>query len=359
MDARGLIHHLSDDSQRSSGGPVAVLGSLREAPANASELARACSISPSTVATNCRPFVEAEFLTHDVEYEFTGAGLVFFDCFEDVTGTLTTSEIAALSVSEHRFPILRSIAESPGRRSDLQHRDGLPSRTSIGEAVKEYAARGWVSEAVAGELSLTDAGRTAMTAYEEFLDATEAIQATTPFLRRLGERSLTIPVGALTDATPLQESQYDADALADAVLQLIETGADSGSVIGLVPVYSPVLLQRFETILDSGLDCRYLLDAETARRIRTSPYRHIVETVSQRPCVDIRVYHESLPFGFTTDRQRIVIGAHGSPAEYPAGLVSANERLVDWATDLHARYWGESEPLSFEPDDERNRVESE
>jgi predicted transcriptional regulator len=358
MHARGLIHHLCDDSQRPSGGPVAVLGALQEGPANASELARACSISPSTVATNCKPFVEAEFLTHDGEYEFTGAGLLFFDCFEDVTETLTTSEIAALSVSEYRLPILRSIAETPGRKSDLQHRDGLPSRTTIETAVTEFRARDWVSESVTGNLSLTDTGRTAMAAYEEFVDATEAIQTTTPFLRRLGERSLTIPVAGLTDATPITESQYEADMLADAVLQLTETGGDSGSVVGLVPVYSPVLLQRFGTTFETGVSYRYLLDAETARRIRTSPYRHIVRTASQRPGVDIRVHHEPLPFGFTTDAERIVIGAHGSPTEYPAGLVSANRMLVNWAMDLHACYWEKAEPLSFEADDGGHRVES-
>jgi predicted transcriptional regulator len=321
-------------------------------------LARACSITPSTVATNCRPFVEAEFLTHDGEYEFTGAGLVFFECFEDVTETLTPSEIAVLSVSDQRSPVLRSIAETPGRKCDLHHREGLPSRTTIEKAVTEFGTRDWVSEDLSGELSPTDAGRTAMNAYEAFLDATETVLTTTPFLRRLGERSLTIPVAALFDATPIEESQYDADALADAVLQLTESVSGSGPITGLVTAYSPVLLQRFATTFEAEVDYRYLLDAETARRIRTSPHRHFVETVSQQPSVDIRVYHESLPFGFTTDGEQTVIGAHGSPVEYPAGLVSANERLVNWALDLHARYWEAAEPLSFEAEDENHRIES-
>jgi predicted transcriptional regulator len=348
MHARGLIHHLCDDSQRPSGGPVAVLGALQEGPANASELARACSISPSTVATNCKPFVEAEFLTHDGEYEFTGAGLVFFDCFEDATETLTPGEIAALSVSEHRLPILRSIAETPGRKSDLQHRDGLPSRTTIEKAVTEFGARDWVSENITGKLSLTDAGRTAMVTYEEFFDSTEAVQATTPFLRRLGKRSPTIPIAALTDATPIEESQYHADALADAVLQLTEGVSRSRSITGLVSTYSPVLLQRFATILEDDIEYRFLLDAETAQRVRSSPYRHVVETALERPEADIRVYQEALPFGFVTDGERIVVGAYGSPHEYPAGLVSTNEALVGWALDVHASYWEEAESLSFE-----------
>jgi len=347
MHARGLIHHLCDDSQRPSGGPAAVLRSLQEGPANASELARANSISPSTVATNCRPFVEAEFLTHVGEYEFTGAGLVFFGCFGDATETLTPSEIAVLSVSEHRLPILRSIAESPGRKCDLHHQEDLPSRTTIEKTVTEFRTRDWASEDLSGVLSLTDAGRTALAAYEEFLGATETVLAATPFLRRLGERSLTIPVAALFDATPIEESQYDADALADAVLQLTETGADSGSVIGLVSTYSPVLLQQFATILQDDIEYRFLLDAETAQRVRSSPYRHVVETASERPGVDIRISQGALPFGFVTDGERIVVGAYGSPYEYPAGLVSTNEALVGWALDIHAGYWEEAESLSF------------
>lgn len=351
MDSRELIHHLCDGSQRTSGGPVVVLESLRERPANASELARACSVSPSTVATNCRPFVKAEFLTHDGQYEFTGAGLVFFDCFEDATETLTPSEIAALSVSEHRLPILRSIAETPGRKCDLHHRDGLPSRTTIEKAIAEFGARDWVSEDATGELSLADAGRTAMAAYEEFLDATETVLAATPFLRRLGDRSLTLPIAALADATPIEESQYAADALADTALQLTEGVSRSESITGLVSTYSPVLLQRFATILEDDIEYRFLLDAETAQRVRSSPYRHLAEAASERPGVDIRVWQEALPFRFTTDRERIVIGAYGSPHEYPAGLASTNEALVGWALDIHAGYWEEAESLSFDPPD--------
>lgn len=360
MDSRGLIHHLCDASQRPSGGPVAVLRHLRDGPATASELARACSMSPSTVANNCRRFVAAGFLAHDGVYEFTGTGLVFFARFEDVTGTLPPRDITALSASEYRLPVLRSIAETPGRSCRLQHRDGLPSRTAISEALKQFRARDWLTEDTTGELGLTDTGRTAMTTYEAFLGATEAVIAAASFLQRLGERSLTLPSRALADATLIEESQYEADTLADAVLRLVEGESDSESrsITSLVSSYSPLLVERFVAALEEDGPYRFLLDAETARRVRISSHRDIVETVSSRPGVDIRAHREALPFGFTTDGERIVVGAHGSPSEYPAGLVSTSETLVDWAMDIHARYWETAEPLSFEPGGEGTRFGS-
>jgi predicted transcriptional regulator len=316
---------------------------VRENGRTCSELAAECGTTRSTVYRLVEPFVQVGFLNRDSGIEFTGAGLVFFDAYENATSVLDGDEIAFLSASPSRISILQALEASPARKAELVRVDGMPSRATIQRAVQAFDERGWISSRGAGVYELTEEGKDAVDAYDRFITVTEQAIEKAPFLRRFGEESTGLPVDALVDTELIDETKGNVHAILDIALDFAR-GLETSevSIEAVVPVYSRILFDEYRTLLESGVELRLVLDSETYGRLQQSTSQRDIDTMTNEADAECRVCPESLNFGVGTDGQRVLLVAYGDFRERPVALISVDRSFVEWAENLIEEYWRES-----------------
>lgn len=349
MDPRDLIGRITDpDRRRSDFDPVQLLHAIRSEPVRASKLASEHPVSRQTLYRFLEPFVEIELIDQTEEgFQLTGAGEVFLQAFETGNQVIDMEVIWFMTASPNRPEILRQLSVEPGRKADIVAAEDSPSESTVGRILGESAAYGLIVRDDDGRYALTENGIDVLNEFDTLVLTAEQAIEKAPFLRRFGSLSTELPLAALTNSELVQASQDNAHAVLSKSVELADiNGEGVDRLHSIVPIFSPVMYDAFDGLIDRNTRIRMILDLDTYRELRRPANLHYLVRAVIPPTMEIRVYPEPLTFGVATYDESAMIASYIKPHEHEAGLAGDDPSLVNWVDSTIQNYWEQSDPPS-------------
>jgi predicted transcriptional regulator len=327
-------------------------------PTTRSEIADRSNVSRQTTSNHVAVLNDRGFVKcHESGVEITAGGKVLAESIEDSLDPVGRDELAYLSRSEYPIKALLTIYETNSRACDLDSAvSGSPSRSTIGRALDSFVEYGWVAED-SDSLSLTADGKEALVAYDELARAVEQLIEKANWLQRLPPEDATFPVHELKDADVIaSDTGKKARALWRA-LRLCDLRTNRFRCV--VSIYNPVLFHAYRMMLDMGIEGESVIDWETFNDIRNEQETAFAADESLYHNYQPRYldYSHTLGVGLYDDR-KVAVGAYnkvGDGGEI-AMIVSSNDALIEWGTDLYESYRAESKHPSEAIGDETDQL---
>lgn len=313
-------------------------------PTTRTEIADRANVSRQTTSNHIAVLNDRGFIKcHESGVEITAGGKVLTECIEDCLDTLGGDELAYLTRSEYPIKTLLTIYETNKRASELTSAvSGGPSRSTIGRILDSFTDYKWVAEG-SGSLSVRSEGKNALVAYDELERAVEQLIAKANWLQRLPPGDATFPVHELKDAEVIaSDARNQSFALWDA-LKLCDLRTDRFRCV--VSIYNPVLFHAYKMMLDYGIDAESVIDWSTFKEIRKNQDTAFAADESLYGNYQPRYldYAHTLGIGLYDDR-KVAVGAYNEvgDGEHIAMIVSSNDELIEWGTELYEAYRSES-----------------
>jgi predicted transcriptional regulator len=314
-------------------------------PTTRSEIADYSNVSRQTTSNHIAVLNDRGFVkSHESGIEITAGGKVLAESIKDCLDTLGRGELAYLSRSDYAIETLLTIYETNSRASDLPHIiSGEPSRSTIGRVLdsidSEYE---WTTED-SNILSITSDGKEALIAYDELEKAVEQLIEKADWLQRLPPGDATFPVHELEDACVIASDTGKKAKTLWRALNLCDLRTSRFRCV--VSIYNPVLFNVYKMMLDMGIEAESVIDWETFNDIRREQETSFAADESLYENYQPRYldYAHTLGIGLYDDR-KVAVGAYNKVGDGKeiAMIVSTNDALIEWATELYDHYRSES-----------------
>ncbi|WP_223301672.1 transcriptional regulator FilR1 domain-containing protein [Haladaptatus sp. R4] len=307
------------------------------------------SISNHLAALSDRGFVNR----HDEGIEMTGGGILFLDIIDSCLTTIPRQELAYCTRSDHPVPVLAAVSSKQVHVTELRTElEDPPSDSTLRRVLQHFAENGWV-EKISGEYQITATGEQVLAAYDELAASLTQLIEKAPWFQRLPPEDATVPIQALTDANLVVSNPSSPSSVLATALSLYDRNIDRFR--GLCSIYNSVLFKTYSTMhkLNIGPEFEAILDRPTfMKAVESTDSRYVVDE-SDDPNYDPLVLDRSHTLGIGIyDSRKVAIGAYNKSGkgQHIAMIVSTNEQVVDWATDLYESYRAEAKrPSEIEP----------
>ena len=344
MKSTGVLHHLAET--REGSGP-SVLDVVRAAGdgTSAAALAERFGISRRQVYRALDPLVEAGLVSNEGGFRVNSAGERLFDAYTSIVELLGADGVATLVTSEHRLSILRTLREEPRSKRDLVESETLPSRATVHRSVAVLEERGWVAPTGDGRLQLTEAGADALAEFDALLVSVDETVEKAPFLRNL-DRRVALPLTALRYTDLVVERGDDPFALLEASIEAADIrGVGVKHVRTLVPFFSPVMSEEFESLVDRETTFEVICTPRTFRQLTSPRYARYLAAFLLAPNVEVRVHPEEFTWGLGIYDETVMLAGSTESSEQ-AAVVGQTRDLTAWANETFDTLWAESETPS-------------
>jgi predicted transcriptional regulator len=312
---------------------------------SAAALAERFGISRRQVYRVLEPLVEAGAVSNEGGFRANSAGNRLFDAYETAVGTLGAEGVASLVTSEHRLSILRALRDEPRSKRDLVESETLPSRATVHRSVAVMEQNGWVEKAGDGRLRLTEDGVDALTTFESLVVSAEEAVEKAPFLRNL-DGGVDLPLTLLRNSSLVVERGEDPFALLEASVEAADIRGDGvGHVRTIVPFFSPVMFEEFESLVDRETTFEVIYTARTFRQLTSPRHARYLAGFLLAPNVKVRVHPEEFTWGLGLYDETVMVAGSTESSEQ-AAVVGQSDDLTTWANEMFDDLWAESETPS-------------
>jgi predicted transcriptional regulator len=342
-----LLAHLVGVQGDETPAPMDLLELLHETPQGASDLAEDRPISRKGVYNALDPLADQYIVVQeDGIYEVTGYGVVLYTTLESALDTpgLDRSALRFLLASSNRAALLEELRATPARKATLTEGESAPSRTTVHRAIEAFDDRGWVTGTSAGQYTLTDTGDRVLAAYTGLISNVEAAQSTSEFLSCCDDTVADIPLSALADAELHVDTPDAPDTSRGLLRELADPDLDSFR--GFLSTVSTASADVGDSIIRSGADTELIIPEPVLYDLPTEGHytTHVKRGLEAQnfellvvPTID------SLPIGLAIfDGDAVLMGPadldHIPDGGNAGTIVSTDEELVEWATDLYTDY---------------------
>ena len=254
-------------------------------------------------------------------------------------------DVAYLSRSVNRVRILETLSEESHTRRSLMDATGV-SRTTLGRILNELAERGWAERTTDGRYAATRTGGHVVAAFAPTLDAMAAV-------RSLGEAADWLPASvhevgldAFRDATV---HRPDPNAPLSFARELVDRIEDAGTVRTLTYLAPPehsVAEVLHERIRDDGVSSEFVLAGGLTEYLVEDPERRGRWRASIDAGAAVYGYDDYIPCNlFAIDGTVLVVNTSPEDGSPGAFVESDDQRVLEWADDLVARYREEAERI--------------
>jgi len=318
-----------------------ILQSLDGQPRTPSMIRTAGEFSRQTVSKHLTHLSEYGLTKPGSEqgsYALTAGGALALSAFEQCFESIHREQLVALTRSTHALPVLRTLRTGPARPSELMDASTKgPSRATVQRTLELFDSAGWTSYG-RGMHSVTSAGIQAIDAYDELAVTIEQVIAKAPWLQRLDPLPIAIPVRALVDAKVVVSSPDSPGIVLGAALGLCDPRLSRFRA--LTSIFNPTLFRAYDTLLKLGLAGEAIVDHSVYTHLHEEGLEHFLDD-SEYEHFQIGHLEESLTLGIGLyDDRKVAIGAYNETGEgdHIAMLLSSNDALVEWGSDLYETY---------------------
>jgi predicted transcriptional regulator len=307
------------------------------------ELAERFDTSRRQIYRTLDPLADAGLLVRDDGFESTAAASRVLDAYELATAHTDADGLAYLAGSEHRPAMLRALDTESMTKRDLMESETLPSRTTVHRSVDRFETEGWVT--TAGGVELTPAGRTTLSAFDEFVVSVEQVVEKAPLLRQL-DSEIDLPLPALTETELITERGDDPFALLEASIEAADIrGSGVGHVRTVVPFFSPVMFSEFESLVDRETTFEVIYTQTAYQQLTTPRNARYLAGFLFAPYVEIRIYPEPLTWGLGLYDDTVMLAGSTESSEQ-AAVVGETPAFTTWANETFDGLWARSETPS-------------
>jgi predicted transcriptional regulator len=334
-DERILVREFIGDFAGSS--RLEVLGTLDQQSMSPTDIDYQGAISRQTASKHLAQFTDLGLtkpMRGDGGYELTAGGKVVLDAFDTCLSHIDREALTHLTRSTHSLSLLRRLSRYPARPSELaDNGSDAPSRATVQRELGRFESHGWAKE-LNGHQQITRAGKRVLDAYDELAVTIEQVMEKAPWFQRLDQSRADVPVRELHDAKLYVSSPNSPGIVLAAALKLCDPRLDHFRV--LTSIFNPTLFRAYDMLLKLGLEGEAIVDAFLYDRLHEEGMEHFLDD-SDYDGFDIFRLEESLTLGIAIyDEEQVAIGTYNEvgDGEHIAMILSSNEALVDWGTEL-------------------------
>ena len=211
-----------------------------------------------------------------------------------------------------------------------------------------FAEHGW-SEASHGRHHISPAGKRVLDAYNELAMTIEQVMDNAPWFQRLSPARADVPVAALEDAKLKVSGPNSPGIVLATALKLCDPRLDRFRV--LVSIFNPTLFTAYTYLLKLGLKGEAIVDASLYRRLHEEGMEHFLDDSEYD---DFHIYRldEPLTLGIGLyDERQVAVGVYNEngEGEHIAMILSSNEAVVDWGSELFNSFRERAQPATEPP----------
>lgn len=271
--------------------------------------------------------------------ELTGGGKLLLDAIDDYLQHAARCELAFQTRSIHPVNILRTLASHSCQEEQLQSPDGSnPSKRTVRRVLNTFNEYGWC-ESEGTTHTLSSEGKRVAEQYDTLAESVAQLIRKAQWIQRLPVEAATVPLTALADADVTVTNPYRPwQGLATAI-KLFDR--KTSQFRALCSVYNPLLFHAYRANLELGVECEAILDFPTYVEAVENPHTQYVISSSLYENYHPLIHERELTLGIGIyDDRKIAVGAYNEygDGKHIAILVSTNDELVRWGTDLYESY---------------------
>lgn len=242
-------------------------------------------------------------------------------------------DVAFLVGSETRVAVLRAVAESPRRPTDLAAECSC-ARETAQRTLSAFLDRGWVEKAD-GRYRSTPAGDLVLEGYDDLATAVAHAARLEKFFTHVHADA--VPPSSVLDELDVTEStEKNPHAPIDRYLALL--GSDPiDRFRGVTPIVSRVLNDAAEAVIGPETDVELVVDRAVLRTSRTE-FADATRTAAELDGFCLYVAPEPLEFGLAIVDDHAFVGAYDDSGNLVASVDGTAEPFVEWAVDLYRTY---------------------
>lgn len=341
---------------------IKILGALSQ-PLRETDLVRTLPHSTDSIRPALEGFEQRGWIRNTSEgYHRTAGGAVITRIFDEVVESGAIEVEAAIEERRERLRKDLNLLINAPRRARMLQNDVLPSSpTDLGKQygasdpslgsrdAKKLVSRGWYEKSGL-VYNRTEKGKAFTTGYEHLCRTVEQIAEMRPFMYRLSGDNADLPAARLSNAELIDASQGGPDA-GIAGLKKIGRNAETTpieQVRTVCPIYKPSMADAFRDFVSFRTETKLVYDRSTFRQMCRPTQMPMLCAVVAHPYTDVRVYPDDLSFGVGLyDDQGMVMAYNDYPGN-EAGVITADDDLLEWIDTTFESYWQQSEPLDAE-----------
>ena len=319
----------------------------RDCPSTPTDVANQGRMSRRTASSHFDDFLSQGLLNqaeNTDKYQITAGGVFVLESVGDCLEELNREQIAFLTRSARSIQLLRTLSTNPATPGELAAETDSPSRTTIWRTFQAFTDNGW-SEDRSGRYHLLPAGERALDAYDELEGMIEQAITKAPFLQRLSPDRMEFPTHALADAELVVSKPDSPGLVVGAALKLCDPRTKDYRT--LISVYTPTLFRAYYNLVELGMHGAGIIDASVYDKISQNEELHYLLDTSQYGHYNLSRLEESLTLGIALyDDRKVAVGAYNEvgKGQYVAIIISSNDELVEWGTNVYNFYRRQAVP---------------
>lgn len=243
-------------------------------------------------------------------------------------------EIAYLVGSECRLEVIRELAETPARPTELAERCSC-ARETIQRALAGFVERSW-AEKNESRYRLTASGEIVLEQYEAMADTVTAVDRLDEFLSHAGEVGRTLDPTLLAELTVTSACEGQPHAPIERYLSIL--GGESPTRFhGFMPVASQVFNQAAESAIGPETSVELVID-ETVLETSKREFPRALQRAHDLDQMSLYVSAEAIEFGLAIVDDHACVGAYDDTGNLVVTVDGTDETFLSWAEETFERY---------------------
>jgi predicted transcriptional regulator len=280
-------------------------------------------------------------------YELTAGGKVVLDAFNGCLEDVEREVLTSLTESAHSLDVLKRISVSPSRPADLADDDtDSPSRSTVQRILGRFESENLIKKE-AGRYGITSAGGRVLAGYDELATVIEQVMEKAAWFQRLDSHYSDMPVRGLDEATLYVSSPENPGVFLTKALDLCDPELTRFRV--LTPIFNAELFRAYGELWESGLEGEAIVDSALYERLLEDGMETYLDD-SAFPRSEFYRLDETVSIGIAIyDESHVAIGGYNEVGQgtHIAMIVSSNDSLVDWGTELFESFLDRAELIFF------------
>lgn len=256
-------------------------------------------------------------------------------------------DIAYLSRSDNRVLVLNALSEGPHTRRELEEVTEV-SRATLGRIVNEFEERNWAKRTTDGDYVATATGQHIITQFTPFAESIQAIRRLGEAMEWLPTDELSIGLHHFSDAFVKRPEHDDPMEFLDFFTEQIRDASEIRVLTHLAPP-EPFARSMRDGFTTGRLDGVFVLTGDLVEYLRAREGRQERWRTYIEAGADVHRYDEDIPCNlFVIDDTVFIKSSRAESVKlyYGEPIVSENEIVRAWATDLIGAYQGEADDIA-------------
>lgn len=256
-------------------------------------------------------------------------------------------EIAFLVGSECRLEIMRELAATPGRPTELAERCSC-ARETIQRALAGFVDRGWVEKGET-QYRLTLSGDIVLEQYEMLAETVTAVSRLDGFLAHVGEVVSGLDPRLLAELTVTAASAERPHAPIERFISLL-SGESPEVYRGITPIVSQVFNQASDTAIGPDTTVELIID-ESVLEASRDKFPRALGRAHELDQMSIYLAPFDVDFGLAILDDHACLGAYDGNGNLVATVDGADERFLAWAKGVFKEHRSRSERITSVTDE--------